>query len=201
MCSKREIQCPNYPWLQNETMRWSLAMNIVVIIRLSCWRSVSIKYRIFSILACEDKMLRPLTCSTSSTFRERKSWYHVSLGWPVLETSFFQKFSYNYENVLVSCLFLNRFVSWINFLKIWRQITKLQAESWTPAKPYFNSIITIFVFLYCFSTISQMRFRTFQNAYFNAHANIWNKHTLFNKRRRRNAFLCVPQFTSDCYNE
>lgn len=87
MCSKCEIQ-----WHQNETMRWSLAINIIVIIRLSCWRSESIKYRIFSILACEDKMLRPLTCSTSSTFRERKSWYHVSLGWPVLETSFFKSF-------------------------------------------------------------------------------------------------------------
>lgn len=92
MCSKCEIQCSNYTWLQNETMRWSLAINIIVIIRLSCWRSESIKYRIFSILACEDKMLRPLTCSTSSTFRERKSWYHVSLGWPVLETSFFKSF-------------------------------------------------------------------------------------------------------------
>lgn len=184
MCSKCEIQ-----WHQNETMRWSLAINIIVIIRLSCWRSESIKYRIFSILAYEDKMLRPLTCSTSSTFRERKSWYHVSLGWPVLETSFFKSF----HIIMKMCWCRVSFwtgLSRINFLKYDDKLQNYKPKAGRQQNRI--SIITIFI-VFTFYTISQMRFRTFQSAYFNAHANIWNKHTLFNKRRRRKkrVFVCA----------
>lgn len=126
-----------------------------------------------------------------------KSWYHVSLErWPVLKTSSFYSFHIHVGDVCwcgFSLFVSNRFVLCKFLWKRWQELLKLQARS------IFMSLKFVPLFNYhhfnighsfvlqnrsrCPLGLSFAFQRTKKNAYFSAHANKWNKHTLFHMKR------------------